>query len=242
MDEEPAFAAPHRTMLRATLAGMATRLLDTGDVEPAANSAPPAAPPTRAASHAGELRLRGWIKQISDGDEQALGQLYDAALGRVYGLALRITRNPQSAEEVAEDVFWQVWRQARRFDAARGNAITWLLTITRTRALDSLRREDEADPHPEPETLIAAEESKEGDPQDLLEAMQRDHRLHAALAMLDALPRELLALAFFRGLTHEEVAAHTGLPLGTVKSHIRRALAALKGALAHESALMETAS
>lgn len=221
---------------------MAPRLLDTDNAQPNADSVLQAAAPTRAAPDAGESRLRGWITQISRGDEQALGHLYDATLGRVYGMALRITRNPQAAEEVAEDVFWQVWRQARRFDAARGNALTWLLTIARTRALDSLRRKDEAHAHPEPETLIAAEESKEGDPQDLLEAVQRDHRLHAALATLDALPRELLALAFFRGLTHEEIAANTGLPLGTVKSHIRRALAALKSALANELAVMKTTS
>src|SRR5512134_286259 len=67
--------------------------------------------PIRAAPDADELRLRGWILQISRGDEQALGALYDATLGRVYGLARRITRNDQLAEEVAEDVYWQVWRQ-----------------------------------------------------------------------------------------------------------------------------------
>ena len=242
MDKEPAFAVPHRVNSRVILASVAQRLLDTDDGKPAADSVLPAPRPTRAAPDSGEVRLRGWITQISHGNEQALGHLYDAMLGRVYGLALRITRNPQPSEEVAEDVFWQVWRQARRFDAARGNALTWLLTIARTRALDSLRRNDEAQPHPEPETLIAAEESKEGDPQELLDALQRDHRLHAALASLDALPRELLALAFFRGLTHEEIAAHTGLPLGTVKSHIRRALAALKSVLANELAIMKTTS
>jgi RNA polymerase sigma-70 factor (ECF subfamily) len=216
--------------------------LHADKVAPPAGSPLLAAPPTCAAPDADEACLRGWIAQISRGDERALGHLYDAALGRVYGLALRITRNPQAAEEVAEDVFWQAWRQAPRFDPARGNAVAWLLTITRSRALDSLRRDEEAERHPEPEALIAAEPSQEGDPQDLLEATQRDRRLHAALATLDALPRQLLALAFFRGLTYAEVAAHTGLPLGTVKSHIRRALATLRGVLAPESAAKEARS
>lgn len=198
--------------------------------------------PVRAMPDADELRLRGWIQQISRGEEQALGQLYDATLGRVYGLARRITRNDQMAEEVAEDVYWQVWRQAPRFDASRGNAMTWLLTIARSRALDSLRRDDEAESHPDPESLIAGEASQDGDPQDLLEATQRNHRLHQALATLDALPRQLLALAFFCGLTHEEIAAQAGLPLGTVKSHIRRALAALKGVLAPDIAATESRS
>jgi RNA polymerase sigma-70 factor (ECF subfamily) len=112
--------------------------------------------------------------------------------------------------------------------------MSWLLTITRSRALDSLRRDDEAEAHPEPESLLAGEASADGDPQDLLEATQRDRRVHQALATLDALPRQLLALAFFCGLTHEEIAARAGLPLGTVKSHIRRALAALKAVLAPE--------
>jgi RNA polymerase sigma-70 factor (ECF subfamily) len=189
-----------------------------------------------------EGQLRGWIAAIARGEEDALGQLYDATLGRVHGLALRITRDRQVAEEVVEDVYWQVWRQALRFDADRGNAMAWLLTITRSRALDSLRRADEAQTHPEPETLMSAEVAADGDPQDLLGATQRDLRLHAALSALDALPRQLIALAFFRGLTHEEIAAHTDLPLGTVKSHIRRALSALKTMLAPELAATESPS
>jgi RNA polymerase sigma-70 factor (ECF subfamily) len=195
-----------------------------------------------AAPETNEARLRGWIAAIAQGDERALGALYDATLGRVYGLALRITRNEQAAEEVAEDVYWQVWRQALRFDPVRGNAMSWLLTIARSRALDCLRRADEADAHPEPETLVAAVAAHEGDPQDLLEATQRGQALHAALQTLDALPRQLLALAFFRGLTHEEIAQHTALPLGTVKSHIRRTLTALRGALTPAIAETEVTS
>jgi RNA polymerase sigma factor (sigma-70 family) len=186
-----------------------------------------------------EPRLRGWIAAVAYKDEQALGKLYDATLGRVYGLALRITRNSQAAEEVAGEVYWQVWRQALRFDAARGNAMTWLLTITRSRALDSLRRADDADAHPEPATLLAAGDSSDNDPQDLLSAAQRDHALHAALETLDALPRQLLALAYFRGLTHEEIAAQTSLPLGTVKTHIRRALTRLRNWLTPGAAVPE---
>lgn len=171
--------------------------------------------------------LRGFIAGMGAGDESALGALYDATVRRVYGLALRITRNPQMAEEVAEDVFWQAWRQALRFDAARGNAMAWLLNMTRSRALDALRRTDDADLHPEPETLMQLEAACEGDPQNLLDALQRNQALHTALETLDALPRQLLSLAFFRGLTHEEIASQSALPLGTVKSHIRRALLAL---------------
>ncbi len=187
-----------------------------------------------------EALLCALIGRMADGDEAALGRLYDHTVRRVYGLALRITRNPQIAEEVAEEVFWQAWRQALRFDAARGNPMAWLMTMTRSRALDALRRTDDAELHPEPETLMAVEAACEGDPQNLLEAVQRQHALHAALESLDALPRQLLSLAFFRGLTHEEIAVQSSLPLGTVKSHIRRALTALGKVLPPDMAALDT--
>jgi RNA polymerase sigma factor (sigma-70 family) len=187
-----------------------------------------------------EALLRALIERMGEGNEAALGQLYDLTVRRVYGLALRITRNADMAEEVAEEVFWQAWRQALRFDANRGNAMAWLMTMTRSRALDALRRTDDAEPHPEPETLIAAEAACDGDPQNLLEAVQRHHALHAALESLDALPRQLLSLAFFRGLTHEEIALQSALPLGTVKSHIRRALSALGKVLPPDMGIMDT--
>ena len=174
---------------------------------------------------ADEECLQGWIARMVRQDEKALGELYETMAGRVYGLALRITRHVQTAEEVTEDAFWQVWRQAPRFDATRGSAVTWILTITRSRALDALRRCDTADPLDE-EAL--ADLQAGSDPQDLLAAVQREHRLHAALRNLDPLPRQLVALAFFRGLSHEEIASQTSLPLGTVKSHIRRALLRLR--------------
>lgn len=244
MCEEPALARLRVTEPAAILVIMNQPSLPDAAEEESTPMTEPDVPAAaaRVAPEADEMRLRGWIAAIARGDEQALGNLYDATLGRVHGLALRITRNAQAAEEVAEDVYWQVWRQALRFDPARGNAMTWLLTIARSRALDSLRRVDEADAHPEPETLIAAEAAQEGDPQDLLEATQRSHALHAALETLDALPRQLLALAFFRGLTHEEIAEQSALPLGTVKSHIRRALTALRGVLAPAFAVTEVTS
>ncbi len=203
-----------------------------------ASSTPTPPPPAacgRAAPDANERCLRDWLVAVAAGDEQAFGRFYDATLARVYGLALRITRNAQTAEEAAEDVYWQVWRQALRFDAERGNAMTWLLTITRSRALDCLRRRDRAEPHPEPASLLDSEASQHNDPQDSLVATQHRRALYKALVSIDALPRQLLSLAFFGGLTHEEIANHTALPLGTVKSHIRRALIRLREVLALEA-------
>lgn len=175
-----------------------------------------------------EPNLRLWIAQVVEQDENALASLYDAMAGRVYGLALRITRNVQTAEEVVEDTFWQIWRQAPRFDPARGNATAWMLTMTRSRALDALRRVDPA----MPDTEFGEHEVDLADgPEEQLAHSQAGKQLNAALARLEPLPRQLVALAFFRGLSHEEIATHTGLPLGTVKSHIRRALIRLRDTL-----------
>ena len=183
---------------------------------------------------ASEACLRDWIARVVRQDEQALADLYETMAGRVYGLALRITRQVQTAEEVTEDCFWQVWRQAPRFDPARGAAIAWIMTIARSRALDALRRADSTEPLGD-ERLASIEAEDGSNPHDLLDAVEKQHRLHAALRDLEPLPRQLVALAFFRGLSHEEIAAQMGLPLGTVKSHIRRALLRLRELLGSAS-------
>lgn len=177
-----------------------------------------------------------WIARIAAADERALGLLYDATVSRVYSLARGITHNLQCAEEVTEDVYWQVWRQALRFDRQRGPAIAWLLTLARSRALDHLRRRDEATSHPEPHTLVDDLGDDLHNPARLLSDAKRADELRAALARLEPLPRQLLSLAFYRGLTHDEIAEQTHLPLGTVKSHIRRGIASLRGLLGeHEN-------
>lgn len=208
---------------------------DEGPEEPTEADPSGYAPPA-----ADEAALRGWIAAIVARDEAALAALYEAMVGRVYGLSLRITRQVQMAEEAAEDTFWQVWRQAPRFDPARGSAVAWIMTIARSRALDALRRREPAECVADTDDLAEAGGEGEGDPQDLLCAVQQGTRLHAALDRLDPLPRQLVALAFFRGLSHEEIAVHTGLPLGTVKSHIRRALGRLRELLAPPGAPMVT--
>jgi RNA polymerase sigma-70 factor (ECF subfamily) len=175
--------------------------------------------------------LASLIQRMAQGREDALGELYDATVPLVYGLALRITRSPQTAEEVTGATYWQAWLQARRFDLSRGSPRSWLLSIARSRALDALRHIEVAKRYSEPESQIEHELAWQADPQDLLLAVERTTLLHAALARLDPLPRQLIALAFFRGLTHAEIAAHVALPLGTVKSHIRRAIETLRVAL-----------
>lgn len=176
--------------------------------------------------------LAALLQRVARQDEAAFAALYDAVLGHVFGLALRILRDPRAAEDVAEEVFFQVWRQAPRYDPARGRPLAWILTMTRSRALDQLRAADPAQLHPDPAALLASEPCSADGPPALVAACRDGSRLKHALATLDPLPRQLLALAFFRGFTHEEIARQAALPVGTVKSHIRRSLAVLRGILA----------
>lgn len=175
--------------------------------------------------------LRECLDGICQQDQLALGRFYDLTVSRVYGVALRIVRRADLAEEVVSDVYVQVWRDAYRYDDERGKVLGWLLVIARSRALDLLRRQDEAFSHPEPYDLVAEPESTQRPPEDLLATAQAGSALHAALEKLNPLQRQLLSLAFFRGLTHSEIVEHMGLPLGTVKTHIRRALDVLRKSL-----------
>jgi RNA polymerase sigma-70 factor (ECF subfamily) len=142
-------------------------------------------------------------------------------------VARRICSDAALAEEVIEDAYMQVWNNAARYDAGRGVVLAWLLMMVRSRALDALRRADEALVTDDP--LALADEPADGsDPLDLLAALRRESSARAALAALPARDRQLLGLAFLRGLTHAEIAEATRLPLGSVKTAIRRALLALR--------------
>ena len=199
---------------------------DEGRVGRSAGAA--AAAPAPAAT---DPQLAAWLAAIVEQDERALAALYDATFARVFGLVLRIVRDAALAEEVVEDAYFQVWRQAVRFDPARGRALTWLLSMARSRAIDALRREArfahealDEDGGPEPP-------SADPEPDELLELARRHADLHRALTRLGAQPRQLVSMSFFRGLSHEEIAVQMGLPLGTVKTQIRRALRVLRDAL-----------
>lgn len=174
--------------------------------------------------------LRDWLGRVIERDQAAFANLYGRLAGKVYGVALKITRCEMLAEEVTEDAFWQVWRQAPRFDDERGSVTAWVLTIARSRAIDAWRRQEpRRGDEPWMERHQAGADSAE--PADLLVSLQEDSRLRQALLTLDPVPRQLVGLAFFCGFSHDHIARATGLPLGTVKSHIRRALLRLRQAL-----------
>ena len=172
--------------------------------------------------------LAAVMAAVAAGEQRALERFYRLTIGRVFGLALRIVRDRATAEEVAEDVYVQVWHTAASYDPRRCAPLGWALVICRSRALDRLRRADRAILDPDPtERLDAVAELAPG-LQDLLQATQEHAALHAALSRLQPVQRQILGLAFFRGLSHSEIAAAANLPLGTIKSHVRRALVTLR--------------
>ena len=175
-----------------------------------------------------EEKLRGWMVAIVRRDEAAFDQLYTAVVNRAWSVAMRIVRQPEAAEEVVEDCFWQVWREAERFDAARGRVLTWLLTICRSRALDYLRRKDIAEPTDDIDSFRSGELADDRDPLDILGATERASAVHRALEQLKPKERQLISLAFFRGLTHQEIADACAMPIGTVKTNMHKAFKQLQ--------------
>ena len=192
-----------------------------------ADPSEPAVDPQRRAR---DERLAELLQRSAGGDAQAFEAFYDASVVHARTLARRILRDAE-LDDVLADAFFQAWRDAGRFDAARGSAMAWLLTIVRTRALDLLRQRQVrgSGTDTEPADVI----SDEPGPADLLAQAQAGTRLHAALDQLSQQERWLLGLAYYRDHTHVQIAAATALPLGTVKSVLLRAqhkLRALLGA------------
>jgi RNA polymerase sigma-70 factor, ECF subfamily len=173
------------------------------------------------------------LRRMAEGDEQALGALYDRWHALVHGVVARMLRQPDDVEDVVEEAFWQAWRQASRFDPTRGAVHTWLLTIARSRALDrvrSLRRRRE-EPLEGDDGQAVAQQTADGDPGLDAEAAERRTMVIAALADLPTEQREALELGYFGGLSQTEIAERTGQPLGTVKTRMRLAMQKLRGQL-----------
>lgn len=186
----------------------------------------------RAAAQAQQALLAPLVARMAQADESALAEFYDSTAKKVYGLALRICGSSAVAEEVVADTFFQAWTESARYEPSRGRVMAWLLVMARSRAIDAYHARDKAMPHEAPETLVEESDQPSTAGVDaLLESMQSQAALQATLGRLSPVQRQLIALAFYQGLSHSEIAAHSGLPLGTVKANIRRALATLRGAL-----------
>ncbi len=177
----------------------------------------------------------GLILRVRARDEHALAELYDGAADRVYGVAYRVLANAHDAEEVVCDVFHQVWARAQQYAAERGSVMRWLCVIAYTRAIDLKRRHADRSRtqslHPD-ESPAAYTECEDRRADEIVDALRSGTAVHTAMKRLPAEQRRLIGLAFLEGLSHQEIAERLGMPLGTVKSHIRRGLMKLRGQLA----------
>jgi RNA polymerase sigma-70 factor (ECF subfamily) len=161
---------------------------------------------------------------VQSGDEQAMATLFDRYHRIVYSVALRVLRDPASAEDVLQEVFMQIWRNPDSFTAARGSLGGWLAIVARNRSIDALRRK-------RPTTSV--DDIALASPCNLADEAERNSLMEHARAAIQQLPmeqRKTLEMAFFDGLTHSEIAEMTGDPLGTVKTRIRSALLTLRKA------------
>lgn len=170
------------------------------------------------------------LVRVATGDQDAFAALYDTVAARLHGLARRVLRDPALAEEVTQEVFLQAWREADRFDPARGSAVAWLLTLTHRRAVDRVRSEQA-----QSDRLLKYESRSTTTPYDTTaeQAIQglEAGRVRRALDEVGEPHRSALELAYLGGLTHREVADRTGVPLGTAKTRIRDGLHKLRHAM-----------
>lgn len=172
------------------------------------------------------------LERIAQQDQTALSELYDRYARVLYALAFKILESVEEAEEVVLDVFSQVWRTAGRYDAKRGRADAWLFMLTRSRSLDRLRALQRLTRAATASVDAAIVESSSlcSPEEDLLISERRTYVV-AALSKLPPEQRQVLELAYYKGLTHVEIAAQTGKSLGTIKTRIRLGLSKLREAL-----------
>jgi RNA polymerase sigma factor (sigma-70 family) len=181
------------------------------------------------------------LARASLGDRAAFATLYERTSSHLFAVVLRINRDRAQAEDILQEVYVNVWRAAGSFDAAQSQPLTWLTSIARNRAIDSLRR---VQTRPQLRTLSPSIDGRDEDddvydtvaddapgPLDLLSRASESRALAACMEKLSALQRQSVALAFYQGLSHAEVAEQLRQPLGTVKSWVRRSLMTLKSCL-----------
>lgn len=185
-----------------------------------------------------EQRLLSLVRRCGERDESALAELYDETGQFVYGIALTVLRDPMDAEEITCDVFNQVWRAAQSYSSERGNVTSWLIIMARSRSIDRIRARAaklkrelplEMDGSPESVTVWQGPSPE----QDATQSQQRQ-RIRKAMESLPAEQRRAIELAFFGGLTHQELAERLGEPLGTVKTRVRAGMSKLRELLGSE--------
>jgi RNA polymerase sigma-70 factor (ECF subfamily) len=175
-------------------------------------------------------RLADLLSRAGLGDRPAFEELYNATRSKLFAVSLRIVRERQLAEEVLQDSFVSIWNHAADYAQARSAPTTWMTAIVRNRSLDVLRRgaHEVSDVD---EAMAAKMIDESASPSQHLEDATDTHAVRQCLEELEAEQRQSIALAFYHGLSHSELAAHMRKPLGTVKTHIRRGLMRLRDCL-----------
>ena len=188
------------------------------------------------------LELSRLLARAGVGDRAAFATLYEQTSPHLFAVVLRINRDRAQAEDILQEVYVKVWRAAQSFDAAQSQPLTWLTSIARHRAIDSLRRQQTQPRLQTPVAAAGGTDAEDDDvyetvadaapgPLDLLSRATDARALGECMEKLSALQRQSVALAFYQGLSHAEVADQLRQPLGTVKSWVRRALLTLKSCL-----------
>ncbi|SLM49156.1 putative RNA polymerase sigma factor, sigma-24 homolog [Nitrospira japonica] len=189
--------------------------------------------PTRRATSTIDPAL---FARIVKGDQQAFSELYDLSCTLLYTLAIRILGNREEAEEVLQDVYLEVWRKVARYDVGRGTPVAWLITLTRSRAIDRLRARS-ARGYQTTDSLErdAAAQIRDMSPSPFETQADQELRLAVgtAMASLPAAQQQAIELAYYEGLSHMEIAARLNQPLGTVKTRIKLGMSKLRDTLRH---------
>ena len=168
------------------------------------------------------------------GDQNAFAEFYDLTASHLYGVAVRILKDAAAAEEILQEAYVNVWHHAGSYEVAKSQPMTWLTSIVRNRCLDQLRRREVETVTLTPDDDDAADYDLPSDamtPVEMLVAGAEARSVRDCVETLDAGPKQAIALAFYQGLSHSELAAHLREPLGTVKSWVRRGLERLKNCL-----------
>nr|WP_246321759.1 ECF RNA polymerase sigma factor SigK [Nocardioides panzhihuensis] len=177
-----------------------------------------------------DLDVAGVLAAVAGGDLHAFGRIYDDLAPLVFGVARRVVRDPSRAEEVTQEVFTEVWRQAARFDASRGSFRTWVLTIAHRRAVDAVRSSEAS--RAREEHVARREPVEVAGPEEAVVTASEHDGVRRCLESLTPLQSQAVRLAYYQGFTYPEVAEMLGRPLSTVKTRMRDGLIRLRDCLA----------
>ena len=187
-----------------------------------------------AASPDKSARMAALLARVAMGDQAAFGEFYEITSSHLYGVAVRILKDASAAEEILQEAYVNVWHHAGSYEVAKSQPMTWLTSIVRNRCLDQLRRREvdtvtlTSDDDDAPEYDLPSDAMT---PAEMLIAGAEARSVRACVETLEAGPKQAIALAFYQGLSHSELAAHLHEPLGTVKSWVRRGLERIKNCL-----------